>query len=111
MVIVGDRADSAVCVSHKIKACADIGIKSIAHRLSTDVTEHQLLSLIDQLNHDTSIHSILIQLPFADGCPANADTILERLDPNKDANSLHYVNSGRLMVSGSQVKYLLTLYS
>lgn len=103
VVVVGERPDSAVYVSHKIKACADIGMTSVAHQLPADVTEEKLLSLIDELNRDTSIHGVLIQLPFADGCKANADTVLARLDPNKDADGLHYVNSGRLMVAGAQV--------
>jgi methylenetetrahydrofolate dehydrogenase (NADP+)/methenyltetrahydrofolate cyclohydrolase len=107
VVIVGNRPDSVVYVSHKEKACAEVGMRSIIHRLPEDTTEEKLLSLIDDMNRDTSIHGVLIQLPFADGCRANADTVLARLDPNKDADGLHFVNSGRLMVSGTQVHIII----
>ena len=84
-------------VRAKEKACNEYGIKSVAHRLSENTTQNELLALINVLNLDDSIHGILVQLPL----PKHIDTdaILAMINPAKDVDGFHAVNVGKL-VSG-----------
>lgn len=94
VVLVGDDPASQVYVRRKISECARVGILSIEHRLPVDHPQAALLTLIDQLNADASVHGILIQLPL----PAHIDAalVLDRIDPAKDVDGFHPVNVGRL---------------
>ena len=94
VVLVGDDPASAVYVRRKIAECEAIGICSIEHRLPSDCSEGQLLSLIEQLNQDENVHGILVQLPLPSGI--NAAKILDRISPAKDVDGFHPVNVGRL---------------
>ena len=97
VVLVGEDKASQTYVRAKEKACNEYGIKSVAHRLSENTTQNELLALINVLNLDDSIHGILVQLPL----PKHVDTdaILEAIDPRKDVDGFHAVNVGKL-VSG-----------
>ena len=97
VVLVGEDKASQTYVRAKEKACNEYGIKSVAHRLSENTTQNELLALINVLNLDDSIHGILVQLPL----PKHIDTdaILEAIDPRKDVDGFHAVNVGKL-VSG-----------
>ena len=94
VVLVGDDPASQVYVRRKISECARVGILSVEHRLPVDHPQDALLTLIDQLNADASVHGILIQLPL----PAHIDAalVLDRIDPAKDVDGFHPVNVGRL---------------
>ena len=94
VVLVGDDPASQVYVRRKISECARVGIRSVEHRLPVDHPQDALLTLIDQLNADASVHGILIQLPL----PAHIDAalVLDRIDPAKDVDGFHPVNVGRL---------------
>ena len=97
VVLVGEDKASQTYVRAKEKACNEYGIKSVAHRLSENTTQNELLALINVLNLDDSIHGILVQLPL----PKHIDTnvVLAAIDPRKDVDGSHAVNVGKL-VSG-----------
>ena len=97
VVLVGEDKASQTYVRAKEKACNEYGIKSVAHRLSENTTQNELLALINVLNLDDSIHGILVQLPL----PKHIDTnvVLAAIYPQKDVDGFHAVNVGKL-VSG-----------
>ena len=97
VVLVGEDKASQTYVRAKEKACNEYGIKSVAHRLSENTIQNELLALINVLNLDDSIHGILVQLPL----PKHIDTnvVLAAIDPRKDVDGFHAVNVGKL-VSG-----------
>ena len=94
--MVGDNQASEVYVRNKVKACADSGLHSVLDRYDASMTEAQLLARIDQLNHDDSIHGILVQLPL----PAHIDAnkVIESISPAKDVDGFHIASAGALMV-------------
>lgn len=96
VVLVGSDPASAVYVRMKEKACQDSGIFSDEYKLPEETTEAELLKLIDQLNQDSRIHGILVQLPL----PRQIDTekVLEAISPLKDVDGFHPYNVGRLAV-------------
>jgi len=96
VVLVGDDPASEVYVANKIKACERAGIQSTSHRLPLGVARGELLALIDELNADSAIDGILVQLPL----PRHIDeqVVTERIHPNKDVDGFHPVNMGRLVL-------------
>ncbi len=95
-VLVGDNPASRAYVGTKRKACEDLGIKSVMKTPAEDVSQDELLALVDELNADPTIHGILMQLPL----PAHIDdqAIIERLEPAKDVDGFHPNNVGRLVI-------------
>ena len=95
-VIVGDDAGSHAYVRGKHNDCRTVGIASIRHELPASSGLAELCTLIDGLNADPVCTGYLVQLPL----PAGLDTgaVLERIDPAKDADGLHPVNLGRLVL-------------
>jgi len=94
VVLVGEDPASRVYVSMKEKACAQAGIFSDEHKLPESTSEAELLQLIDQLNRDSRIDGILVQLPL----PKQIDEskVLEAISPKKDVDGFHPYNVGRL---------------
>lgn len=95
-VLVGDDPGSQAYVTGKHRDSAEVGIASIRRVLPADTNQHDVESVIDELNQDPTCHGYLVQLPL----PAHLDTqrVLERIDPDKDADGLHPVNLGRLVL-------------
>jgi methylenetetrahydrofolate dehydrogenase (NADP+) / methenyltetrahydrofolate cyclohydrolase len=95
-VRVGDDPASAVYVRNKIRTSEALGLKSEDHLLPGDTSTAQLLDLVASLNSRDDVDGILIQLPL----PKQIDTIkvIEAVDPAKDVDGFHPVNSGRLML-------------
>ncbi|WP_017755724.1 bifunctional methylenetetrahydrofolate dehydrogenase/methenyltetrahydrofolate cyclohydrolase FolD [Calidifontibacillus oryziterrae] len=95
VILVGDDPASHSYVKGKKKACEEIGIYNKAIEHPASLTEEQLLSEIDQLNEDDSIHGILVQLPL----PSHIDEkkVIERILPEKDVDGFHPINVGRMM--------------
>jgi methylenetetrahydrofolate dehydrogenase (NADP+)/methenyltetrahydrofolate cyclohydrolase len=93
-VRVGDDPASAVYVSNKIKACAEVGIRSEQHALPARTDSIELLDLIASLNESGDVDGILVQLPLP--AEIEADQIIEAIDPQKDVDGFHPVNIGRL---------------
>lgn len=96
-LLVGEDPASAVYVRNKQKACDKAGIRSTLHRLPAEITEEGLLTLIAQLNHDSSVHGILVQLPLPQHI--REQVVLDAVTPLKDVDCFHPENVG-LMVQG-----------
>lgn len=94
VVLVGEDPASQVYVGSKRRACEEVGFVSKSFDLPASTTEEELLALIDELNKDSEIDGILVQLPL----PAGIDSthVLERIDPEKDVDGFHPYNVGRL---------------
>jgi methylenetetrahydrofolate dehydrogenase (NADP+)/methenyltetrahydrofolate cyclohydrolase len=95
VVVVGDNPASQVYVRNKVKACEDNGLHSVLEKYETTLTEADLLARVDALNHDDSIHGILVQLPL----PAHIDAqkVIEAIAPEKDVDGFHVASAGALM--------------
>ena len=96
VVLVGADPASQVYVGSKRRACEEVGFKSLAYDLPASTTQQQLFELIDQLNNDTSIDGILVQLPLPEHIPS--ESIIERIHPDKDVDGFHPYNIGRLVI-------------
>lgn len=99
VILVGDDPASAIYVSHKIKACEQVGIVSHTIRREKEVSTSELLELVETLNDDPAIHGVLIQLPL----PAHIDmpAVLDAIDVNKDVDGFHLYNIGGLIVGST----------
>ena len=96
VILVGSDPASAVYVRNKKRACERAGVTSVSHDLPTTTTQDELLALIDTLNADTAIDGILVQLPLP--VHIDAETVIERIRPDKDVDGFHPYNIGRLAV-------------
>ncbi|MDG4763803.1 bifunctional methylenetetrahydrofolate dehydrogenase/methenyltetrahydrofolate cyclohydrolase [Solwaraspora sp. WMMD406] len=95
-VLVGDDPGSHAYVNGKHRDCAEVGIASLRRDLPADATQEQVEAVVAELNADPACHGYIVQLPM----PSQIDTqrVLERVDPDKDADGLHPVNLGRLVL-------------
>jgi len=102
-ILVGENPASISYVTLKIKTAERLGFKEVQDNQPADISEEDLLALIDKYNNDDSIHGILVQLPL----PKHVDEkkVLNAIDPDKDVDGFHPVNVGRLMIGGSEVKF------
>jgi len=96
VVQVGGDPASSVYVKNKRKACAKLGIESFAHDLEATVSQGELDALVDELNADERVDGILVQLPLPEHL--SADSIINRIDPDKDVDGFHPTNIGRLAI-------------
>ena len=94
VVLVGNDPASEVYVRSKHTQTQAAGMASFEHKLPADVTEGELLALIDKLNRDPAVHGILVQLPLPKSL--HTETIINAIDPAKDVDGLHPSNAGRL---------------
>lgn len=94
VILVGADPASQVYVGSKRKSCAEIGITSQSYDLPETTTEQALLELIEELNQDTEVDGILVQLPL----PKHIDStkVIEQISPEKDVDGFHPYNVGRL---------------
>ena len=95
-ILVGEDPASQVYVGQKEKTSIALGIYSERYDPSAEITQDELLALIDKLNKDPKIHGILVQLPLPKHL--NETEILYAMDPKKDVDGFHPVNVGRLMI-------------
>lgn len=94
VILIGSDPASQVYVSHKRKACDEVGIMSRSYDLPADSTQHELVQLVDELNRDPLIDGILVQLPLPPHF--DASLIIEQIDPRKDVDGFHPANIGKL---------------
>ena len=96
VVLVGEDPASQVYVRSKHKATLEAGMASFEHRLPADTDAATLLALVEQLNEDSAVDGILVQLPL----PAHLDeqTVIGAISPDKDVDGFHVINAGRLSV-------------
>ena len=95
VVLVGDNPASQVYVRNKVKACEDSGLHSVLEKYEASMTESELLSRVDALNNDPTIHGILVQLPLPSHI--NAQRVIEAISPSKDVDGFHIASAGALM--------------
>ena len=95
-VLVGDDAGSHAYVGGKHRDCAEIGIKSIRIDLPATASEADVLKAISDLNNASECTGYIVQLPLPNGI--NSQKVLEAIDPDKDADGLHPLNLGRLVM-------------
>ena len=98
-VLVGDDPGSHSYVGGKHKDCAEVGITSIRIDLPVTATQADVLAAIKDLNNSPECTGYIVQLPLPKGISANV--ILESIDPNKDADGLHPLNLGKLVIGES----------
>jgi methylenetetrahydrofolate dehydrogenase (NADP+) / methenyltetrahydrofolate cyclohydrolase len=94
VVLVGEDPASKVYVANKAKQTVEVGMNSWEHKLPVETSEADLLTLVEKLNTDPSVHGILVQMPL----PKHIDSakVLNTINPNKDVDGFHVVNVGRL---------------
>ncbi|WP_334128050.1 bifunctional methylenetetrahydrofolate dehydrogenase/methenyltetrahydrofolate cyclohydrolase FolD [Sneathiella sp.] len=96
VVLVGEDPASQVYVRNKGKATTEAGMKSEEIRLSAEASEEEVLAVVRRLNADPSIHGILVQLPLPP--QVNEMAVLDAIDPAKDVDGFHVINTGRQAV-------------
>ncbi len=94
VILAGEDPASRVYVRSKQKACQEAGIAADVHALAVEVTEGEIVGLVDRLNRSREVDGILVQMPLPRGIRARV--ILEALDPGKDVDGFHPINVGRL---------------
>lgn len=96
VIQVGNDPASTVYVGNKKKACAYIGIQSLAYELPEETTEEELLALVRELNAKPEVNGILVQLPLPKHI--NEDLVIRTIDPDKDVDGFHPQSVGRLSI-------------
>ena len=99
VILVGSDPASKIYVKNKIRACADVGIRSFRFDYPIDVKQDEVVAKISELNDDPAVHGILVQLPL----PASFDMvqILHTISADKDVDGFHLYNVGGLVVGGT----------
>lgn len=96
VILVGENPASVSYVTGKQKALAEAGMKDCSVHLPENVSENELLKLIEQLNNDDTVHGILVQLPLPKHI--DEDKIITAISPKKDVDGFHPVNVGNMMI-------------
>jgi methylenetetrahydrofolate dehydrogenase (NADP+)/methenyltetrahydrofolate cyclohydrolase len=94
-VLVGNDGGSETYVSHKVKACEEVGFRSSLYRYEDSVSEDELLSIVDAINQDTEVDGLIVQLPLPKHI--SVDKIIAKILPGKDVDGFHPVNMGRML--------------
>ena len=94
VILIGDFVPSQIYVKNKEKSAKEVGINSNVVRYSKDVTEDEVLKKIEDLNNDTDVSGILVQLPLPP--QINKEKIIRAIDPKKDVDGFHPINVGNL---------------
>ena len=95
-ILVGDDPASHSYVGAKIRDCEEVGITSIHEHLPADIDQGTLLAVIERFNSDPEVHAYIVQLPLPP--QLNEEAALLAIDPDKDADGLHPINLGRLVM-------------
>ena len=94
-VLVGDDPASAVYVRNKQKACREVGIEPFDHTPSADISQEELLALVERLNADDAVTGILVQLPLPE--QIDEDRVIRSIKPIKDVDGFHPFSAGHLL--------------
>ena len=94
VVLVGEDPASQIYVKNKGKRTIEVGFRSFEHKLDKKISEKELLALVTKLNNDKTVNGILVQLPLPE--QIDAQKILDAINPEKDVDGFHAVNSGKL---------------
>ena len=102
-ILVGENPASVSYVTAKQRTSHELDFHSVQDNQPEDISEGDLLKLIERYNLDDTIHGILVQLPLPKHI--NEEKVLNAIDPDKDVDGFHPVNVGRLMIGGDQVRF------
>ena len=94
VVLVGEDPASQIYVKNKGKRTIEVGFRSFEHKLDKKTSEKELLALVTKLNNDKTVNGILVQLPLPE--QIDAQKVLDTINPEKDVDGFHAVNSGKL---------------
>lgn len=95
-ILVGHDGGSETYVAHKVKACEQVGFESTLIRFEADVTEEELLSVVEKLNNDKEIDGFIVQLPLPKHI--SEQKVIEAIDYRKDVDGFHPINVGRTSI-------------
>lgn len=103
-ILVGENPASVSYVTRKVNTAHSLGFHEVQDNRPADITEEELLKLIEKYNADPDIHGILVQLPL----PKHIDEtrVLHAIDPDKDVDGFHPMNLGNMLVGGDAVTFL-----
>ena len=96
VIQVGNDPASSVYVNNKKKACAYIGIESLSYELEEQISQEELLTIIDELNHNEMVNGILVQLPLPGHIDEN--TVIHAIAPEKDVDGFHPETVGNMCI-------------
>ena len=102
VLLIGDNPASEVYVRNKKIACEKVGIKSISVDLKDDVSEEEVLTIVNKLNNDPEVDGILVQSPLPD--QVNEDLVIDAISPNKDVDGFHPLNMGLLAIKKPRLR-------
>ena len=100
-IIVGNDAASSIYVKNKRKSAKEVGIESFQYELSENIQEKELLELINELNVNSDVDGILVQLPLPKHI--NSDLIIDSIDVNKDVDGFNVINAGKTFIGRDSV--------
>ena len=103
-ILVGENPASISYVTLKVRTAEELGFHEIQDNQPEDISEEDLLEMIEKYNNDKDIHGILVQLPL----PKHIDEkkVLNAISPDKDVDGFHPVNLGRMVIGGDEVRFL-----
>lgn len=96
VILVGEDPASQIYVRNKERACADVGMRSVVHRLPAETSQEEIVDLIGRLNGDPAVHGILVQLPLPQGI--DVALVQRAILPEKDVDGVHPINAGKLFL-------------
>jgi len=99
VVLVGNNPASEVYVRNKVKACEQVGVRSLEYRLDETASEKEVIKLVKELNKNKEVNGVLVQLPLPRGL--NEAKILSVINPKKDVDGFHIQNAGALFLGQS----------
>lgn len=102
-ILVGENPASVSYVTLKVRTALDLGFNEVQENVDPEISEADLLALVERYNLDDSIHGILVQLPLPDHI--DEKKVIYAIDPDKDVDGFHPVNVGRLMIGGDEVLF------
>ncbi len=103
-LLIGENPASVSYVTLKVKTALDLGFHEVQENLPEDVSQEELLALIEKYNNDNSIHGILVQLPLPKHI--NEKKVIYAICPDKDVDGFHPANLGRMVIGGDEAKFL-----
>lgn len=95
-IIVGTDGASETYVAHKVKACEQVGFKSVLVKFAQNISEKELIGKIEEINSDSSIDGLIVQLPLPKHI--SEEKIIQTIDYRKDVDGFHPVNTGRMAI-------------
>ena len=104
--LICDRSDSNVYIRMKAKAADEIGVNLEVVKMPSSISQSELVSKVEELNSNSSVHGIIVQLPLDSTETIDAHTVTNTIDPSKDVDGMTTINEGRLAMGDLASGYL-----